>query len=1152
MAQTSLSLGRICDDNIGMAELEPTRETPESDDFREEVDPWDTVLLPFGIEQPSLQIGRYRQIRKLGEGQFGIVWLGYDEQLQRPVAIKILKSMRMDSRTSSISQACEAEWQEARNIALLDHPNIVPVFDVGTTQEKDVYIVSKFIDGETLEESMANRRWGTIESLRFVQSIAEALAHAHEHGLVHRDIKPANILIDRRNGKAHVADFGLAFRNLNGSVSAGFAGTPNYMSPEQVRGVIEEIDARSDLFSLGVVLYEMLSQRRPFQGNEKSSLFEQILYSRPTHLRECVENIDDDVVAICSRALEKSPDKRFATAAEFAQTISNYLVRVEQASLKPNSLTSPKSLGLLGEYRLIELIGAGGLGEVYKAEHRVMQRMVAIKLLHEKRHFQSEMTQRFLQEIRLIAKLSHPNIVTAFDAGRESDRVFMVMELVEGESLADRIERLGPLSTAEAINVLRQTAIALEYAHARQIIHRDIKPGNLMVDSRGVIKVLDFGLAVINENQSDSETGRLSGTPQYMAPEQSVEGAVIDSRTDLYSLGATLFTLLTGNPMYGGGVAQLAMAHQRQEIPNLYEYRRSIDLRVDSIFKRLVAKSPNDRFSSASDLLRMLDELRLPEIPIRKVPGSIYLKGLYKSQPTSVHDLVPTAETKTCALGIDLGLASSTVAWFHSERGPQLIEQSEGQGPQLRNMLWSINDHVKVGESALKVWQTHPTGIFHSLQRWIGLPVVKRPFGGKSVPPEVLIAALLHRLLTNARRKVARASQAVVTVPSCYDQAHRRAIQVASQIAGIEVLQLLDKPLAIVLAWLDTLSKGQETHRVEKGKVLVVHLGGTGLEASVVEVHDRLVQLRGTNGDWKSGSQRWIRVLSDCFVDQLKRLTGADIRQEVAAATRLQRTIELVIERLTVKPSVEMRFEWRGSAIAERLTQERILELAPAMRSEVSDAIIGACAAARIQISEIEHIVLAGVMMRLKPLQRMVEACVPGAISLSLLEKNELARGAAIQARNLTMTTPRTKQSFQIIPCAVYDIAIPVLSASKAAFTPKLLIERGACLPTTISRSLRFEENLPHLLQLIEGTRHGREAWQRLGSLDLQSVFPDRLEKQPLSLKLEMDLSGILKAELLCPDLGKRITFPNSSSHLSATEVENWKAWLETLMLCSS
>lgn len=1135
-----------------MTENASENDEDDSDPMGFEVDPYATVYLPCAPEIHSSQIGRYKQIRKLGEGQFGIVWLGFDEQLQRPVAIKISKSTRNKLLLPPNDPSNELELQEARNVALLDHPNIVPVYDVGITEDEQFYVVSKFIEGETLGSTLLQRRWSVIESIRFVQTIAEALAHAHERGLVHRDIKPANILIDRQNGKAHVTDFGLAFRRQGASAPQGLVGTPNYMSPEQVRCDTESVDARSDIFSLGVILYEMLAQRRPFNGATLAELFDQILHADPLPLRSLVDSLDDEVTAICTRAIAKSPDDRFATAAELAQTLSQYVSRVEQSNRSVDGLSSSRPSKLLGEYRLLELIGEGGLGDVYRAEHRVMQRLVAIKLLHQDHQSSSERTHRFLQEIRLVAQLSHPNIVTAFDAGRDAGQIYMVMELVEGESLADRICRMGPLSAAEAINVVRQVATALEYSHARQIVHRDIKPGNLMVNTRGVIKVLDFGLAILNDNADKLRSGESVGTPHYMAPEQSLGLSSVDGRADLYSLGATLFFILTGRPIFDVEPQQIAFSHQRQTVPNLYEIRPNIDLRVESIFKRLVAKSPAERFTSASDLLQTLDQLRLPEIPIRKVHGSVFLKGLFKSQPTSVHDRDPSAAAQSLALGIDLGQASSTVAWCHPEHGPQLIEQPDGQGHQLRNMLWSSGDHVKIGASALKMWQVQPSGIFHSLQRWIGLPLVKRPFGGRSVPPEVLLAALLHRLLNNARRQVTRASQAVVTVPSCYDQAHRRALQVACQIAGVDALQLLDKPLAVVLAWLDTLDKGPESQQVRNATVLIVHLGGTGLEASVAVVQDRSVRLKGTHGDWQSGSQRWIRVLSDDFAAELKRLTGADIHKDVLAATRLQRTVELVIERLTVKPSVEMRFEWRGSLIVRKLTQERLLAMVPVIGSEVSKAIAGACAAARIQSSEIQHVILAGVMMRLKPLQKIVEDYIPQALSLSLLEKNELARGAAMQARSLTAPAAVAARCYRAIPCMVYDFAFPVLTTDKTAMSPRLLIERGSPLPAKLLRSLRFDESLPQELQLIESTRHGNDAWHRLGSLNLRSAFPERPERDPLSLKMEVDVSGLLQADLLWSSVGKSMPFPGEGSALSASEIAAWRTWLDTLMLCSS
>lgn len=1141
----------------------------ETHPFDGERDPWETVYLPNATSIASSRIGRYRQIRKLGEGEFGVVWLGFDEQLERPIAIKITKLRGERSETAreggpSARDAVgrdELELREARYVALLDHPNIVPVYDIGMTHDQRVYVISKYIEGETLRDLLERRRLSVVESLRMVHAIAEALAHAHDKGLVHRDIKPANILIDQSTGRPHITDFGLALRRMGRTEETGWAGTPNYMSPEQARGDVAAIDARSDLFSLGVILYELLTERLPFRANSLLELFDQILHADPLRLSTALEAesvggvavgpVDEDVEALCQRALSKSPEMRFASAKAMADAIEACLRKREDKPLVEAHATTAAKGSLLGEYRLLELIGSGGWGEIYRAEHRVMKRPVAVKLLHLKGETQPGTMQRFLHEIRMLSKLSHPHIVTALDAGKEADRLYLVMELIEGESLGERLARLGPLSTAEAMHTVRQTAMALEYAHSMRLIHRDIKPGNLMVTQEGAIKVLDFGLATLQSEQAGSAARDRVGTPHFMAPEQAIEGEAVDARADLYALGATLFTLLTGRPMFDGTTAEIVRCHAENEAPKLYEARPGIDLRVDSLYHRLVAKDPEQRFPSARALLDELDRLRLPECNIRWVSNQIYLKGLFRSQPASVQEDGFDGGKTNAVLGIDLGLGSSTVAWHHPQLGPQCIEPSDGDGFQLRNMLWSREDQVKLGADAMAMRQVHPHGIFHSLQRWIGLERVQRPFGGRSVPPEVLIAAVLHRLFVSARSKLPSARQAVVTIPSCYDQLHRRSIAAACHIAGIELLQLLDKPLAVVLSWLHSLNRSSGGQRLTSGRILVVHLGGTGLDASVVQVDGAVVRLLGTQGDWKFGSQRWIHLMTQAYASELHRLTGCDIRSDIYAATRLQTTLELVVDRLTTKPFVDMRFEWRGAILAERLTHRQVLEKIPTLRKELVEAIVGACDAASTRMDEIQHVILAGVLMRLPTLREMVESVVPNATSLSLVAKNELARGAALQAFALSGADSATANAYRAVSSLVYDFALPIKQSGTTVLRPKRLLERGGSFPTAITRTLRFEETLPQDLALIESTRGNVDVWQRIGALELASAFPHHPRAEPLQLRLEVDLSGILHATLKSPTQRHEVPIPMLGDRLTFAERVEWRSWLETLMLCS-
>lgn len=308
-------------------------------------------------------------------------------------------------------------------------------------------------------------------------------------------------------------------------------------------------------------------------------------------------------------------------------------------------------------YQILGKLGEGGMGVVYKAEHRMMGRVVAVKVLNARTTAAAGSADRFRREVRVASRLAHPNIVTAFDADAAGELLFLVMEYIDGISLDQLVSRRGPLPIPMACQFARQTALALQHAHEKGMVHRDIKPHNLMVTRRGQLKVLDFGLAraVQAEGKPASQTAAgmtspelVVGTPDFLAPEQARNSTTVDIRADIYSLGCTLFFLLTGRtPFPGEHPFEKMIAHVQEPVPDSAVFRPEVPPALTMLVGQLMAKKPEDRLQSPLEVASALATYARPvgPVPAVKVPEK---PGVAAFTPTATLP-IPAAQIVTPA-----------------------------------------------------------------------------------------------------------------------------------------------------------------------------------------------------------------------------------------------------------------------------------------------------------------------------------------------------------------------------------------------------------------------------------------------------------------------------------------------------------------------
>lgn len=509
------------------------------------------------------------------------LYQAWDRMLKRHVALRV----------HLIPDSPGRAWflRETETLAALDHPAIRHVY-AGVEVGKFAYRTANWIEGESLADALRRGPRPVPTVLALVRDLLSAAEHAHARGVIMRRITPATLMLDL-SGRGVVTDLRHASWCVSHALPDETAEASSFAAPEVRGGEVGEPTA--DVYTIGAILYHALTAQEPAADPA------QIV--PPRNLRATIPAVVERVLV---RALRANPRERFFTATEMLEDFVADAGTFQSPAAAPQIAElgfEPRLRRALGDdYELLEEIGSGGFGRVYRVRDLALEREVAMKVLHPSLTSDLAVIERFRREAQLAGRLRHPNIVGIYDIMGRAGLQWYTMELVPGQSLAQLVQKQGPLPLEPVIRLLDETLSALEYAHALGLVHRDLKPENMLLETDGRLRITDFGLALAlrGDARFGGATSR-SGTPQFAAPEQLL-GERVDHRADLYSLAAVAYFALLGQPPFTGATPEAILAQQTTEaLPPLRERRSDVSDDLEKTLRRALASDPARRYASA-------------------------------------------------------------------------------------------------------------------------------------------------------------------------------------------------------------------------------------------------------------------------------------------------------------------------------------------------------------------------------------------------------------------------------------------------------------------------------------------------------------------------------------------------------------------------